>query len=271
MSNGWVLYADMGNSALHWAAYGPDGWGESVRMEFEGQETPRDTALALGAMLEALGFAPDDCCGAVLLSSNPGMTEHAEEALAELTDRVAVMGRDIHSELPIDYHDPSQMGQDRIAAVEGGRALYGAPVVVLSCGSCLTAQALTAEGIIIAGGIAPGMSACVAGLIAHAPHLADAAQASEESVIEAVYERVGLPSPCRDTAENLITGLAATVCGAAQVLAVSTLAEADAQDLVLLTGAWAPVVDALSGGEWRVEPMLTLEGLRAVHERALEE
>ena len=272
MSDGWRLYADMGNSSLLWAAYGPDGWSHPVRTVPDEQETPRDTGLAVRAVLVLGGYQVSECAGAALLSSNPSMTEHVEEALADLTGQeVALMGRDIHSDLSIDYHDPSQMGQDRIAMVEGAHALCGAPVVVLSCGSCLTAQALTAKGVIVAGGIAPGLSACVTGLIAHTPHLAEPARAAENGLIEAVVKARDLPKPARDTVENLVCGLAATVSGAARVLAASMLAEAEAEAPVLLTGGWAQIVDALAEGEWRFEPLLTLEGLRAVHERALEE
>lgn len=273
MSDGWRLYADMGNSTLQWAAHGPGGWSDSVQPAPGEQETPRDTALAVRTVLEAAGYALGECSGAALLSSNPRMTAHVEEALADLTGReVALLGRDIRSELPIAYcPDSSKMGQDRIAVVEGARALCGAPVAVLSCGTCLTAQALTTDGVIIAGGIGPGISACVTGLIAHAPHLAEAARVSEAGLNEAVHERLGLPSPCRDTTDNLVVGLAAAINGAAQVLAATILEEAETEGPVLLTGGWAPIVDALAEGEWRLEPLLTLEGLRAVHERALEE
>lgn len=261
------LYADMGNSALLWAVSGRAGWGPYARMVLDPAQTPRDTAVVLRAMLEAAGCAPDAFAGAALVSSNPRMTEHALAALAAVVPEVVLLGRDLHSDLPVQYHVPERFGQDRIAAIEGARELCGAPVVAMTCGTCLTAQALTREGTIIAGGIAPGLSILVAGLCDAVPHLADAARAAEQAILRGD----AMPSPAADTVESLTLGVSAAICGAAQVMALAMLDEAGAREPVLLTGAAAEFVEGVSPGAWRVEPLLTLEGLRAVHERWLEE
>jgi len=267
----WRIYADMGNSALHWAISGPQGWLRAVRVVFDQNGVPHDTAVGIRVVLERTECDPRQFAGAALVSSNPNMTDHAREALAAVVGEVVVLGRDLTSDLTIDYDEPERIGQDRIAAVEGARLLRGAPVAVLSCGSCLTAQALTAEGVMIAGGIAPGLGACAEGVAAAAPHLADLARNAVDRGIEIVFERLDLPDPPRNTLDNLVWGVLAAYTGAAQYLAVGLLDQSGARDPVLLTGAGAHIIDQLAGGEWQDEPLLVFEGLRAVHERWLGE
>ena len=268
MSGGWRLYADMGNSALLWAAYGPDGWSHPVRTVPDEQETPRDTGLAMRAMLVLGGYQVSECSGAALLSSNPNMTEHVEVALAELTGHeVALMGRDIHSDLPIDYHDPSQMGQDRIAMVEGARALCGAPVVAITCGTCITAQALSVDGRIVGGAIAPGLAPCHAGLMDIVPHLAE--QTAEAARIIQADEAV--PPVGHSTVENLAVGLVTTLVGAVTGLATLMRTQVGEDAPLVLTGGSAHMIARHAGERWRVEELLGLEGLRVLHERALGE
>ena len=165
------LYADVGNSALLWAVSGPAGWGPFARMVLDPATDPRGTAGALRAALEMAGCTPEELIGAALVSSNPRLTDHVLTALAGVAPEVVLLGRDLHSDLSIDYDAPGRFGQDRIAALEGARVLRGTPVVAMTCGTCLTAQALTPEGGVLGGGIAPGLSVCVEGLCLSLIHI----------------------------------------------------------------------------------------------------
>ena len=58
----------------------------------------------------------------------------------------------------IAYQTPRSLGTDRLACMAGVHALYpGQNVLVLQCGTCLTADLLTAAGVYEGGSIAPGM------------------------------------------------------------------------------------------------------------------
>jgi len=267
VAGSWVLYADMGNSSLLWAVHDADGWGPSLRMVLAPGQTARDSAVLMHAMLESAGYATEDCSAAALLSSNPSMTGHAEEALASLRVRVLLMGRDIFSELPIDYHDPSEMGQDRVAAVQGARALCGVPVVAITCGTCITAQALSATGRISGGPIAPGLTPLSAGLTQTVPHLAQ--QTAEAARMVEADEAI--PSVGHSTVQNLAVGLVTTLVGVVSSVATSMRTQVGEDASIVLTGGLAPTIARHAHEQWRVEPLLTLEGLRAVRERTIEE
>ncbi|MES3022527.1 MAG: type III pantothenate kinase [Pseudomonadota bacterium] len=63
------------------------------------------------------------------------------------------------------YRDPGQLGCDRFAAAIGARALApGKALVVATCGTATTIDALSADGVFIGGMIAPGLALMAASL-----------------------------------------------------------------------------------------------------------
>ena len=56
------------------------------------------------------------------------------------------------------YQTPQTLGADRLACMAGAAAMYpGRNVLVLQCGTCLTSDLLTSDGVYAGGGIAPGL------------------------------------------------------------------------------------------------------------------
>jgi type III pantothenate kinase len=80
------------------------------------------------------------------------------------------------------YRNRSQLGCDRFAAAIGARALEpGKALVVATCGTATTIDALTADGVFLGGMILPGlglMAASLARNTAQLPHIAPGASAA---------------------------------------------------------------------------------------------
>jgi len=174
-----------------------------------------------------------------------------------------VLGRDLRSELVINYEDPGQIGQDRLAAVEGALSRLRPPLVVLSVGTCVTAEAVSAAGALVAGAIAPGLEAHAAGLRSMTPHLRPAL---EQAVSDLRSGREPAGSG-RSTAESLWLGLIAALAGTADRLVALMREQAGARAPVVATGGDAYLVARHSELVERVEPTLVLDGLRAIDER----
>jgi len=257
MSDGWRLYADAGNSALKWAARAAGRWVADGRLAIEHLDC---TALQ-AAVIEA-GLDPGACAGAGLVSSRPSLAEPVERLLAALawTD-VRLLGRDIFTRIEVDYRDPSEIGQDRLAAAEGTLALHGAPAIVLTLGTCLTAQALADARRLIGGIIGAGLEAQVAGIVETVPHLREPMLRGLELL------RAGkAPAFGRSTDENLAAGLRAALLGTIDRM-VSVMRERVGDAPVIATGGDAELASGLGAHFDRIEPLLVLEGLRAVDER----
>lgn len=262
--SGWRLYADAGNTALKWAVHVEGGWPVEGRID---ADEVSSAGRELAGILGLAGFDPAECGGAALVSSRPGQAADAERALGFATGRdVRLLGRDLHAEIALAYHDPSEIGQDRLAAAEGALALADAPVVIITLGTCITAQAIDAEGTLIGGAIAAGLQAQVAGICATVPHLREPVQAA----LEALRSGEAPPAIGRSTAENLALGLAAEVRGTVDAL-VAAMCEEVGDAPVIATGGDAELAAQLGASFDRVEPRLVLEGLRVVDERTRED
>lgn len=258
MKHGWRLYADVGNSALKWAARAEGAWRTDGRLPCESLD-----AAALAATLGQAGLNARECEHVALVSSRPVLAAPVEALLAEVTGApVLMMGRDLHADLAVAYHDPAEIGQDRLAAAEGARMLVGFPVIIVTLGTCLTAQALSTEGVLVGGAIAAGLEAQVAGIATAVPHLAEAtAQALARLRAGGATPLVG-----RSTAENLAVGLQAELRGTIEVL-IGALRLEVGEAPVVATGGDADVAVRAGTRFDRVEPLLVLEGLRVVDER----
>jgi len=259
----WRLYADLGNSTLHWAARQGDGWAAQGRLRTDSLE-PEASARQIATAAESAGLERAACAGSVLVTSRPGWAEVGESILAQVCGKPPlVLGEDIHSELLVSYCEPAQVGQDRLAAVEGALAQFRPPVVVLGFGTCITAQAVAALGAFVVGPIAPGLQAHLAGLRRAVPHLREAI----EGAASRLRSKQG-PSPIgRSTAENLWIGVVAAMVGTAERLARLMRERVGAEALVIGTGGDAGLVAMHSEVMDRIDPLLVLEGLRAIDER----
>ena len=77
------------------------------------------------------------------------------------------------------YRNPVQLGCDRFAAMIGARALFpSVPLIVATCGTATTVDAVTADGMFIGGMILPGLGLMASSLARNTAHLPQVAQDS---------------------------------------------------------------------------------------------
>ncbi len=255
----WIWYADWGNWTLHWGAWAEHQWHTAQRVSVHELDTP-DGEPVIAQQLAAAGLSSDGCQQAVVCVSAPAKTAAAVElAQTLLNTNIQIMGRDFLADLPTQYHDPAQIGQDRLANALAAMEMHGCPVVVLDFGSCLTCDAISADGVFLGGAIAPGLPASRRGIADLTPHLqieADAAGMAKDTVIA---------QPGHSTRECLSLGLHYGLAGAAdRLVAVMQQYLAD-EAPVVATGGDAPQIAPLCQTAMSVEVMLTLDGLHLAH------
>lgn len=228
----------------------------------------RTSWVPIASATENAGLARDACSGSALVASCPSLAELAEAILTKACEQPPrVLGRELRSDLAVGYHDPAEIGQDRLAAVEGALAHFSPPLVVLTLGTCVTVEAVSAEGTVVGGAIAPGVEAQVAGLRATVPHL----QEDVEAALASLRGQGTSPGVGRSTTENLWLGLAATLVGTAERLVELMREQVGGQAPVIATGGDADLLGRYTRVIDRVEPMLVLDGLRAIEGRRPEE
>lgn len=257
---GWRLYADAGNTALKWAVRCGGCWAAQGRVDNAALGcAPREVAAAL----TLIGLEPEECAGVALVSSRPAVTEAAEAALSAATELpVRLLGRDLHAEIKVAYADPAQIGQDRLAAAEGALAVRGGPAIVMTLGTCITAQALDAAGVLQGGVIAAGIEAQADGIATAVPHLCEALAEG----LAMLRSGGTLPPIGRTSAQNLALGLALSLRGTADAL-IAAMRREVGNAPVVATGGDVEIAVQQGLTFDRIEPLLVLEGLRVVDER----
>lgn len=152
-----------------------------------------------------------------------------------------------------NYRQPTQLGCDRFASAIAAHALYpGKPLIVATCGTATTVDAISADGVFLGGMILPGL-----GLMAQS-------LARNTAQLPQVAETLDVSEPFADhTDAAIVSG-----CISAQVGAIERAAAAHARrhgdvQCVLSGGAAALIAPHLSVPHVKVDNLVLL-GLHTV-------
>ncbi len=148
------------------------------------------------------------------------------------------------------------VGPDRRANAAAAHALVGGACIVADLGTATTVDAVDAAGRLVGGAIAPGLAVAAAALAAAADRL-------EPVALEAPPAAIG-----RDTETAMRSGAVLGHAGLVDGLVDRFRGELGAELPVVATGGLAGVVAPHCRTVGRVEPLLTLEGLRLLWEAA---
>jgi len=255
----WVWYADVGNCTMHAAAWAGSQWQAPVRVSVDLLGSTAGDEALLTAWHEA-GLKIADCEKAVLCISSPARRGLVEQfAVNRLETDVAVAGEDFPVEVTTDYYDPAQIGVDRLLNALAAIQNVGKPYVVVDFGSCVTCDAITQQGVLTAGAIAPGLPTMQEGLISSIPHLRDA--------VHDALEQPGSAVPAgRSTAEGLSLGIIQGLAGTADRLIRIMQDRLSVNAPVIATGGDAATIAPHCQTEMTTDEMLTLNGLRLAYE-----
>jgi type III pantothenate kinase len=244
------IVADLGNSRLKWGRVDPSGrLVESLVLPTEGGSTWEDA----WAGWDPVGTEPSSWAIATV---NPPV---AGRLSAFLHDRGISAPRWFRSaaDVPIrhELEHAEMAGADRALAVAAAVAMYepGRPGLVVSCGTAITVERVSGDGVWQGGAIAPGL-----GLSARALHLLTAQ-------LPQVHPTEAPPAWGRSTRPALEAGLFWSAVGAVRELLARQAAGLSPAPWLVWTGGdasvlapWVPWDDA------PVVPDLVLNGLARV-------
>jgi type III pantothenate kinase len=248
-----LLAVDVGNTQTVLGLFEGDRLVEDWRVATEGERTGDELAALLGRLLELadLGFA--DVTGLVLASSVPALVRSYEELAENYAEApLLVVGPGVKTGLPILYDDPREVGPDRIANAVAVRERYGSPAIVVDFGTSTNFDAVSSAGEFVGGVLAPGIETSMEALFLRAARLTKIDFAEPPSVIG------------KTTASALQSGLVYGFAGQVDGIVERMRAELGDTAPVIATGGLADLIAPHSRTIERVDPLLTLEGLRLV-------
>src|SRR5213076_1577785 len=161
----------------------------------------------------------------------------------------------VRTGMPVRYDDPREVGPDRIMNAVAAKERYGAPVVVVDFGTSTNFDVVSPEGDYVGGVLAPGVESSMDALFARAARLVKVDFAEPAAVIG------------KTTATALQSGLVYGFAGQVDGIVRAIRGELGSEAPVTATGGLSELIAPHARTIDRVDPFLTLDGLRLVWER----
>jgi type III pantothenate kinase len=159
--------------------------------------------------------------------------------------------------MPILYDSPREVGADRIVNAVAAFETYGGPAIVVDFGTATTFDAVSAKGEYIGGVITPGIGIAAEALFERAAKLPRIDIVRPKCVIG------------KNTVASMQAGLFYGYLGLVEGIVSHMRDEIGGEPVVIGTGGLAHLILAESRSVHRVDPLLTLIGLRIIYERNL--
>ena len=247
-----LLAVDVGNTQTVFGLYDGAELGERWRIATEAERTGDE----LGALLaDFLDLSQLD--GICLSSTVPRLIreyEHLAERWAKAP--LLVIGPGVRTGIQIQYDDPREVGPDRIMNAVAAKERYGAPAIVVDFGTSTNFDVVSPAGDYVGGVLAPGIEVSMDALFERAARLVKVDFVEPATVIG------------KTTASALQSGLVYGFAGQVDGIVGAIRGELGAPDATAIgTGGLVDLIAPHSSTITKIDPFLTLDGLRIVWER----
>jgi len=245
-----LLAVDVGNTQTALGLYANDELTEHWRLATERSTTADELGVVLSGLLDL-----DAVDGICLCATVPVLVREWETLSVKwATAPLLVVGPGVKTGIPIRYDDPREVGPDRIVNAVAAKERYGAPVVVVDFGTSTNFDVVSPDGEYVGGVLAPGIEISMDALFARAARLVKVDYTAPASVIG------------KTTVQGLQSGLVYGFAGQVDGIVGRIREELGADARAVATGGLADLVAPHSRTIERVDPFLTLDGLRMVWE-----
>ncbi|MCI0597001.1 MAG: type III pantothenate kinase [candidate division Zixibacteria bacterium] len=253
---GLLLALDIGNTATSVGVFRERGLLVSSRFPSRMELAVEECASMLVTFLEKKLTNNSSIERAIISSVVPRLTTVYTSAMErKFGIKPLLVSARLPVGLKIGYRKPEQLGADRLANAVAGFYLYGGPVVIVDLGTATKFEVVTKKGEYPGGAIGPGVETASLDLVRKTALL-------PKVVLKKPWRAVG-----RSTEEALQAGILLGAAGGIDRVIAEIEKELGAKVKVIATGGLAKVVAGLSKRIQKVDPDLTLKGLRIIAER----
>jgi type III pantothenate kinase len=250
------LVVDVGNTQTHFGAYEGTDLLEHWRFATVRESTADELGAALANLLalRGLGFADLD---ASILSSTVPVLEPQWVAVAAryLAHEMLVVGPGLRTGMAIRYDNPREIGADRLVNAIAIRERLGAPSVCVDFGTATTFDVVSSDGDYIGGALMTGIEVSLDALTERGARLPKVELAPPRTVIG------------KNTIDAIRSGVVFGYAGAVDAILRRLYGELGGRVPVIATGGLGRLVVPFTEEIDEVDDLLTLTGLRLIHER----
>ncbi|GAB7387192.1 type III pantothenate kinase [Bacillaceae bacterium] len=216
-----------------------DEYGMLVKNLFQHVDLPlkRIRGIAISSVVPPLMFALEKMC------------------LKYFDIKPLVVGPGIKTGLNIKTENPREVGADRIVNAVAGIHEYGTPLIIVDFGTATTFDYIDEQGQLLGSAIAPGINISTEALYSRAAKLPRIELIKPPSVVG------------RNTISAMQAGIVYGFIGQVDGIVGRMKAEFNPQAKVIATGGLAQLIGTEAHSVDRVDPWLTLKGLRLIYDR----
>ncbi|MFQ5515330.1 MAG: type III pantothenate kinase [Myxococcota bacterium] len=254
-----LLAIDIGNTNIALGVFQGPRLLHHWRLGTHREATSDECAVTLRSLFKLVDLDALRVRHAIIACVVPPLLPIFERTCTKLLEcRALVVGPGIRTGMPIRVDHPREVGADRIVNAVAAYELLGGPAIAIDFGTATSFDCISREGEFVGGAIFPGMLVALEALVQRASKLSTVEIVRPPSVIG------------RNTVHNLQSGILFGYAGLVQTLVQRMRAELGPGARVVATGGLAHLIAAETSCIEKVEPFLTLEGLRLIFERNTE-
>jgi type III pantothenate kinase len=251
-----ILVVDVGNTNIVLGLYQERMLTHHWRLSTNRSSTVDEYGVLISNLFQLAGVRAEQMKGVILSCVVPPLMNTLEQLFVKYVGIEAlVVGPGIKTGLNIRYENPKEVGADRIVNAVAGIEQYGTPLVVVDFGTATTFDYIDASGAYLGGAIVPGIGISTEALYQKAAKL----------------PRIELTKPKTVIGRNTVTAMQAGIifgyAGQVDGIVRRICKEFNVQPRVIATGGLAELIAGETETIEKVDPLLTLEGLRIVYER----
>jgi type III pantothenate kinase len=246
-----LLAVDVGNTQTVLGLYRDEELVEHFRLATDRSRTGDELGVTLAALLDL-----EDVDGICLSTTVPALQREWERVADRwLKAPLLAVGPGTRTGIAIRYDDPREVGPDRIVNAVAASARYGPPCIVVDFGTSTNFDIVSPAGDYVGGVLAPGIEISMEALFARAARLVKVDFTAPPAVIG------------KTTVGGLQSGLVYGFAGQVDGIVDRIREELGVDAQTVATGGLADLIAPHARTLDRVDPHLTLEGLRLVWSR----
>lgn len=250
-----LLAVDVGNTQTHLGAFDGERLVEHWRFQTRAGATGDELAERIAGMLALSGVSLDDLDAVCVSSVVPPLGTQYEQLSERYTDAACLaIGPGVKTGMPIRIDNPLEVGADRLVNAVAAYERFKAACVVVDFGTGINFDAVSEAGEYLGGAIAPGLEISLTALVERAARIGRIDLEEPETAIGR-SSRAAIQS-------GVIFGFAGLIDGV-----VRRIEDELGEVQLLATGGLASTIVPFTETIDEVDEMLTLKGLRLIHER----
>lgn len=251
-----LLAIDIGNTQILIGAFQKQELLFHARLRTDPMKTSDEYGVMALQLLSIHGISKEEVDSAIIACVVPSLL-HIMVKVSEkfIGVKPVVVDCGLESGLTIKLDQPAGLGADRIVNAAAAWELYGGPCVVVDFGTATTFDVVTEKGEYVGGAIAPGIGTSLDALIGKTSML-------PKVEIKRPDKAIG-----RGTVSAMQSGVFYGCLGMVEKLVQKISEEMEKKPFVVATGGLALLVAGESPLIDKIDPFLTLTGLRILLEK----